>query len=72
MNSVDSIKVGSSVKVPKFDKHLKKVGGHIGRNVVDIAIKIKTIVRKPLRIMRFQADNRKNWNMLTKHLANQI
>ena len=31
---VDSIKdvVRSSVKVPEFDKHLKKAGGHIGRN----------------------------------------
>ena len=41
--------VGSSVKVPEFDKHLKKTGGHIGRNVVEI-IKMKTIVRKPLMI----------------------
>ena len=33
---VDSIKdvVRSSVKVPEFDKHLKKAGGHMGRNVV--------------------------------------
>ena len=47
---VDSIKdvVRSSVKVPEFDKHLKKAGGHIGRNVVEITIKMKTIVRKPL------------------------
>ena len=30
-------------KVPEFDKkHLKKVGGHIGRNVVYITIKMKT------------------------------
>ena len=38
MNPVDSIKdvVRSSVKVPEFDKHLKKAGGHIGRNVVEI------------------------------------
>ena len=42
--------VRSSVKVPEFDKHLKKAGGHIGRNVVEIAIKMKTIVRKPLMI----------------------
>ena len=35
-----------SVKVP--DKHQKKEGGHIGRNVVEI--EIKTIVRKPLMI----------------------
>ena len=26
------------------NKHLKKVGGHIGRNVVEITIKMKTIV----------------------------
>ena len=36
-------KVRSSMKVPKFDKHLKKAGGHIGRNVVEITIKMKTI-----------------------------
>ena len=32
--SVDSIKdvVRSSVKVPEFDKHLKKAGGYIDRN----------------------------------------
>ena len=51
---MDSIKdiVGSSVKVPEFDKHLKKAGGHIGRNIVEITItiKMKTIVRKPLMI----------------------
>ncbi len=28
--------VRSSVKVPKFEKHLKKVEGHIGRNVVQV------------------------------------
>ena len=33
-----------------FDKYLKKAGGHIGRNVVEITIKSKTIVRKPLMI----------------------
>ena len=42
--------VRSSVKVPEFDKHLKKAGGHIGRNVVEITIKMKTIVRKTLKI----------------------
>ena len=44
--NVDSIKdvVRSSVKVPKFDKHLKKAGGHIDRNVMEITIKMKTIV----------------------------
>ena len=38
----------SSVKVTEFDKHLKKAGGHIGRNVVEITIKMKTTVRKNL------------------------
>ena len=49
---VDSIKdvARSSKKVPEFDKHLKKTGGHISRNVVEIMIKMKTIVRKPLMI----------------------
>ena len=49
---MDSIKdvVRSSVKVPEFDKHLKKAGGHISRNVVEITIKMKTIVRKTLMI----------------------
>ena len=43
---MDSIKdiVRSSMKVPKFDKHLKKAGGHIVRNIMEITIKIKTIV----------------------------
>ncbi len=38
--------VRSSVKVLEFDKHLKKAGVHIGRNVVEITItiKMKTIV----------------------------
>ena len=50
---VDSIKdvVRSSVKIPVFDEHLKKAGGHIGRNVV-LTIKMKIIVRKPLMIKR--------------------
>ena len=39
-----------SVKVPEFDKHLKKAGGHIGQNDVEITIKMETIVRKPLMI----------------------
>ena len=51
---MDSIKdvVRSSVNFPEFDKHLKKAGGQIGQNVVEItiAIKMKTIVRKPLMI----------------------
>ena len=52
---VDPIKDGvrSSVLITEFDKHLKKAGGHIGRNVVEITIKMKTIVRKPLMIKIF-------------------
>ena len=43
--------VSIKFEVPwKFDKHLKKAEGHIDRNVVEIAIKMKTIVRKPLMI----------------------
>ena len=51
---MDSIKdvVQSSVKVPKFDKHLKKAGGYIGRNVMEITIKMKTIVQKLLMIKK--------------------
>ena len=43
-------RVQSSVKAPEFDKYLKKAGGHIGRNIVEITIKMKTIVRKTLMI----------------------
>ena len=52
---VDSIKdvVRSSAKVPEFDKYLKKAGGYIGRNVVEITIKMKTIVRKPLMLKKY-------------------
>ena len=41
MTPVDSIKdvVRSTVKVPEFDKHLKKAGGYIGRNVGEIIMK---------------------------------
>ena len=50
--SVVSIKdvVRSTVKVPEFEKYLKKAGGHISRNVVEITIKMETIVWKPLMI----------------------
>ena len=49
---------GSPVLIPlaitgtsvKFDKHLKKAGGHIGWNVVEITMKMKTIVPKHLMI----------------------
>ena len=38
------------MKVPEFDKHWKKAGEHISRNIVEITIKMKAIVRKPLMI----------------------
>ena len=34
------------MKVPEFDKHLKKAGGHISRNVVELTIKMKTLNNK--------------------------
>ena len=38
--------VPESEKVPESDKkYLKKVGGHIDRNVVQITMKMRTIVR---------------------------
>ena len=61
---MDSIKdvVRSSVKVPEFDTHLKNAGGHIGRNVVEITIRMKTVVRKPfmIRIIRLRLRNLDN------------
>ena len=39
-----------SIKVPEFDKHLKKAGGYISQNFVEKTIKMKTIVQKPLMI----------------------
>ena len=65
---VDSIKdvVRSSVKVPEFDKHLKKAGGHIGRNVVEITIKMKTIVRLTLNDKNQQASSQKFRQLIFK------
>ena len=56
MDSINDV-VLSSVMVPKFDKHLKKARGHIDRNVVEITIKMKTIVREPLKIKNQQASS---------------
>ena len=54
-------------EVPEFDNHLKKAGEHIGRNVVEITIKMKTIVRKLLMIKLYSLDNvlGNSWNHLT-------
>ena len=55
--------VRSSMKVPVYDKHLKKAGGHIGRNVEEITIKMKTIVWKPLmiKIIKLRHRNLENY-----------
>ena len=60
MAHVDSTNdvVRSSVKVPEFDRHLKKAGGHIGRNVGEISMKMKTIVWKPFMIKKSIEDFR--------------
>ena len=49
---VDLLKdvVRNSMKIPEFEIHLKKAGRYIVQNVVEITIKMKTIVRKPLMI----------------------
>ena len=52
---------GRSSKFHAFDKHLKKAGGHIGRHVVEITIKMKTIFRKPLMIKIIKLRHI-NWN----------
>ena len=47
----------------QFDKkYLKKAGGHTGRNVVNITIKMKTIVRKPsmIKILKLRLRNSDN------------
>ena len=52
--------VRSPEKVPEFDKDLKKAGGHIGRNVVEITIKMKAIVRKTLMIKNIDLTQQKH------------
>ena len=63
---VDQIKdvVRSSMLAPEFDKHLKKAGGHIGRNVVSITIDMKIIVRKPWTIKIIKLRLKKSDNLL--------
>ena len=52
VTAVDSIKdvVWSSVYVTEFHEHMKKAGGNIGWNIVEITITRKTIVQKPFMI----------------------
>ena len=65
---VDSIKdvVRSSVKVPEFDKHLKKAGGHIGQNVLEITwVQIPdvaiTLAWLHLLSLQFWENSRADW-----------
>ena len=44
---------------------LNKAGGHIGRNVVEITIKMKIIVRKTLNDKNQQASSQKFRQLLT-------
>ena len=66
--------VRSSVKVPVFGKHLKRAGRHIGRNVVEITIKMKTIVQKPLmiKINKLRLRNLDKWNILMAYQTVEI
>ena len=67
---MDSIKdvVRGSMKVSEFDKHLKKAGGHIGQNVMEITIKMKTIVQKPLMIKIIKLRLRNLNNIMSNDL----
>ena len=47
------------MKVPEFDKHLKKAGGHIGRNVVKMKKKEKDDSPKTLNDKNHQASSQK-------------
>ena len=68
---VDTIKdvVRSSVQVPEFDKHLKMAGRHIGWIVVEITIKMKTIVRKPWMI-KISVLLKSSYGVILAHLRN--
>ena len=58
------VELGNHPDVPESDKHLKKAGGHVGRNLMEITIKMKTIVRKTLmiKINKLRLRNLDNWN----------
>ena len=57
------------------NKQLKKAGGHIRRNVVEITIKMKTIVRKPLMIkvkLRLRNFDNKHLNKAGGHIGRNV
>ena len=53
-------------------KHVKKAGGHIGWNVVEITMNMKTIVRKPLmiKIIKPHLKNSDNYKKITNPKCN--
>ena len=57
-------------------KHLKKAGGHIRRNVVEITIKMKTRVRKPLMIkinkLRLRNLDNKHLKKVGEHIGRNV
>ena len=57
------------MKIPEFDKHLKKSEGHIGRNDVEITIKTKAMVQKPLmiKINKLRLRNLDNYLSFVKY-----
>ena len=66
-------KVQSSVKVPEFDKHLKKDRVYIDRNDVEITVKMKTMVWKPLmiKIIKIRLRNFDNKSLFSwRHRGN--
>ena len=62
INHYNHYAVCSAVWAPEFDKHLKKAGGHISRNVLNITINMTTIVRKPwmIKLIKFPLRNSDN------------
>ena len=53
------------------NKYLKKARGHIGRNVVEITLKMKTIVRKSF-MMKKKLNNLFSKKLLTEFKTVQI
>ena len=60
-NRIRTIKdvVQSSMKVSEFDKHLKKAGGHIGRNIEEIKNKDEDNSLKTLNDKTHQTSSQK-------------
>ena len=52
------------MKVAKFDKHLKKVGGYIGQNVVENNNKDEDNSPKTLNDKNHQASSQKFWQLI--------